>query len=98
MIDADMEIRHVIFIVYGRLMVVREMCLRNSEKKQRYKVDELSEMDAFGEYEAHYRTKSEFMLVADTSGAYFSLDHESLKESNHRILQIIKQKAIPYPD
>lgn len=55
-------------------------------------------MDSFGEYEAYNRKLSDVSLVAETTGAYYSLDYQSLKESNHKILRMVRERAIPYPD
>jgi hypothetical protein len=35
--------------------------------------------------------------LANGVGAYYELDYRELKPTNHRLLKIIKENAIPYP-
>lgn len=50
-IEAGTQINFVIFIIYGQISVIKEMGMKGSMKKEMYKIDDLSEMNSFGEYE-----------------------------------------------
>lgn len=47
-------------------------------------------MDSFGEYECYNKKLSSYSLIAESTGAYYILDCKALKNSNHKILEIIK--------
>lgn len=55
-------------------------------------------MDSFGEYECYNKKTSAYSLIAESTGVYYILDYKGLKNSNHKTLEIIREKAIPYPD
>lgn len=47
-------------------------------------------MDSFGEYECFNKKLTSHSLIAESTGAYYSLDYKGLKNSNHKVLSIIK--------
>jgi hypothetical protein len=50
--------------MYGRLLVVKNLKTKHNSKTDQYKIDELSEMDSFGEYETQNHKLSEVSLIA----------------------------------
>lgn len=50
-IEAGTPINFVVYVIYGQVSVIKEMEMKGAVKKEMYKIDDLSEMNSFGEYE-----------------------------------------------
>lgn len=61
-------------------------------------LESLQEMDSYGEYDGVSRGVSEVSLIAVSSGMYYGIEIEELRNIGHELVDIIESRALPYPD
>lgn len=85
----------VMFFIYGRVQVTTKLNIH--QKESHYIIDNLEEMSTFGEFENVRKVISEIRLKGAVAGAYYWMKYRDLQREQHRILQVIKCRAVGYP-